>query len=246
MKKFVVIIVFLMIILIGMLIYRSFTIKKQEQNISVDEISQIETYVAKIYMWKEITGEALPTFSDINQADDVWIWEVVKKNLEDYELTYDEIQAKAKELFGPDFTKEFPKEGNDEIVYDAETGKYYALGRGIDEEEDSFLLNTITRTDNGYNVEIVEYLEDYSYVYGNDATDNNVAIDNTANIASNEENKSKIVIRNTNGDEVGEISSNQEDEAKDIVKENIDKFSKKQLEIKKDGDNLYVERVTAE
>lgn len=240
MKKFVVIIVFLVIILISMIMYRSFTIKQQEENVSVDEIGQIETYIAKIYMWKEITGEALPTFSDINQASDVWTWEVVKKNLEDYELSYDQIQDKAKELFGPDFTKEFPKEGNDQIVYNPETEKYYAVGRGIDDEEDCFLLNTITRADDGYNVEIVEYLEDYSEVYGNITVESDESPDNSA------DSDSKIVIRNTNGDEIGEINSNQEDMAKDMVKENIDRFSKKQLKIKKDGDNLYVKSVTAE
>ena len=39
-------------------------------------------YISKIYMWKEITGDALPKFDNINDAPDVWTWEVVKKDLD--------------------------------------------------------------------------------------------------------------------------------------------------------------------
>ena len=30
-------------------------------------------------MWKEITKEALPTFENINNANELWVWEVIKK-----------------------------------------------------------------------------------------------------------------------------------------------------------------------
>ena len=52
----------------------------------------MEEYISKIYMWKEITKEALPTFENINNANELWLWEVIKKNLETYETTYEEIQ----------------------------------------------------------------------------------------------------------------------------------------------------------
>lgn len=220
MRKLIVTIIILLIIFVGMVIYRNMAISSSNQ-VSVQEIEQIETYITKIYMWKEVTSEALPTFENINDANDMWTWEAVKKNLEDYELSYEQIQEKAKELFGPDFTKEFPKEGTENFIYDEQTGKYYATGMGLDQEEDCFLLNQINPTDTGYEVEIVEYLEDYSQ-------------------------ESQIIIRNLNDEEIGKVEENQESSSQDIVKNNLDKFTKKIVILKKEGDNIYVQRVSNE
>ena len=220
MKKMIVTIIILLIIFVGMIIYRNMAISSSNQ-VSVQEIEQIETYITKIYMWKEVTSETLPTFENINDANDMWTWEAVKKNLEDYELSYDQIQEKAKELFGTDFTKEFPKEGTENFTYDEQTGKYYATGMGLDQEEDCFLLNQINPTDTGYEVEIVEYLEDYSQ-------------------------ESQIIIRNLNDEEIGKVEENQESSSQDIVKNNLDKFTKKIVTLKKEGDNIYVQKVSNE
>lgn len=220
MKKMIVTIIILLIIFVGMIIYRNMAISSSNQ-VSVQEIEQIETYITKIYMWREVTNEALPTFENINEANDMWTWEAVKKNLEDYELSYDQIQEKAKELFGTDFTKEFPKEGTENFTYDEPTGKYYATGMGLDQEEDCFLLNQINPTDTGYEVEIVEYLEDYSQ-------------------------ESQIIIKNLNDEEIGKVEENQESSSQDIVKNNLDKFTKKIVTLKKEGDNIYVQRVSNE
>ena len=220
MRKMIVAIIILLIIFVGMIIYRNMAISSNNQ-VSVQEIEQIQTYITKIYMWREVTNGALPTFENINEASDIWTWEVVKKNLEDYELSYDQIQEKAKELFGTDFTKEFPKEGTENFTYDGETGKYYATGMGLDQEEDCFLLNQINKTDTGYEVEIVEYLEDYSQ-------------------------ESQIIIRNLNNEEIGKIEENQESTSQDIVKNNLDKFMKKIVTLKKEGDNIYVQKVSNE
>ena len=227
MKKLVIIIIILLLILIGMVVYRNTAIKSNNQ-VNVQDVEKIETYITKIYMWKEVTSEALPTFENINEANDMWTWEVVKKNLENYELTYDEIQNKAKELFGPDFTKEFPREGTENLTYNPETDKYYATGMGLDQEEDCFLLNNIQKTETGYEVEIVEYLEDYSQ----ESTDDT----NTQNY--------QIVIRNLNDEEIGKIEESQESSSQDIVKNNIDRFTRKIVTLKQEGDNLYVQKVS--
>lgn len=208
-----------------MLTYKNLAIKANN-NISIQEIERIETYITKIYMWKEITGEALPSFEDINQANDVWIWEAVKKNLEEYELTYEQIEEEANELFGPDLTKKFPKEGSEYLKYDEQTDKYHAVGRGLDEEEDSFLLNKIEKTKDGYEVEIVEYLEDYSnLLYGEEQESTESKSDENSQNKTNDE----IIIRNLNEEEIGRIKSSEEESAKEIVKSNIDKFTKKKL-----------------
>lgn len=226
MKKLVIIIVILLLILIGMVVYRNTAIKSNNQ-VNVQDVEKIETYITKIYMWKEVTSEALPSFENINEVSDIWIWEAVKKNLENYELSYDEIQNKAKELFGADFTKEFPREGNESFSYDLKSNKYFAIGMGLDQEEDCFLLNNIQKTETGYEVEIVEYLEDYSQEVEDSSTQNY-----------------QIVIRNLNNEEIGKIQANEESTTQDIVKNNIDRFTKKIVILKQEGDNLYVQKVS--
>ena len=228
MKKLVVIIIILLIIFIGMYIYRQNQITINRNNeITVDEINKIETYLQKIYMWKEITGEALPTFDNINNAPDIWLWEVVKKNLEEYELSYEQLQDKAKEIFGNDLQKEFPREGYEYMEYNEETDTYYAIGSGLDNQDDVFLLDTIQKNENGYTVQIIEYLEDYSEGFETTNTEYNISIENL------------------NGEIIGTVK-NTEDETniQQLVKDNIDRFTKKEVSLKTDENgNIYVTSV---
>ena len=217
MKKMLVIIVILAMILVSMIIYKNIAINKNK-SVNVQEVEQIEEYISKIYMWKEITKEALPTFENINNANELWVWEVIKKNLETYETTYEEIQQKGKELFG----RQIPKEGNDSFYYDKESNKYLATEIVLDEEEDSFLLKDIEKEGEKYKVKIIEYIEDYS-----------------------EENK--VIIRNLKEEEIGRVSTtDSETKIKEIVKNNKERFSQKNIEIKKEKDNLVIEKVNKE
>lgn len=221
MKKMLVIIVVLAMILVSMMVYKNIEINKNK-SVNVQEVEQIEEYISKIYMWKEITKEALPTFENINDASELWIWEVIKKNLETYETTYEEIQQKGKELFGEKFERQIPKEGNDSFYYDQESNKYLATEIVLDEKEDSFLLNDIEKEGEKYKVKIIEYIEDYS-----------------------EENK--VIIRNLQEEEIGRVStSDSETKIKEIVKNNKERFSQKNIEIKKEKDNLVIEKVNKE
>ncbi len=221
MKKMLVIIVILAMILVSMISYKNIAINKNK-SVNVQEVEQIEEYISKIYMWKEITKEALPTFENINNANELWVWEVIKKNLETYETTYEEIQQKGKELFGEKFERQIPKEGNDSFYYDKESDKYLATEIVLDEEEDSFLLKDIEKEGEKYKVKIIEYIEDYS-----------------------EENK--VIIRNLQEEEIGRVStSDSETKIKEIVKNNKERFSQKNIEIKKEKDNLVIEKVNKE
>ena len=221
MKKMLVIIVILAMILVSMIIYKNIAINKNK-SVNVQEVEQIEEYISKIYMWKEITKEALPTFENINNANELWVWEVIKKNLETYETTYEEIQQKGKELFGEKFERQIPKEGNDSFYYDKESNKYLATEIVLDEEEDSFLLKDIEKEGEKYKVKSIEYIEDYS-----------------------EENK--VIIRNLQEEEIGRVStSDSETKIKEIVKNNKERFSQKNIEIKKEKDNLVIEKVNKE
>lgn len=221
MKKMLVIIVILAMILVSMIIYKNIAINKNK-SVNVQEVEQIEEYISKIYMWKEITKEALPTFENINNANELWVWEVIKKNLETYETTYEEIQQKGKELFGEKFERQIPKEGNDSFYYYKESNKYLATEIVLDEEEDSFLLKDIEKEGEKYKVKIIEYIEDYS-----------------------EENK--VIIRNLKEEEIGRVSTtDSETKIKEIVKNNKERFSQKNIEIKKEKDNLVIEKVNKE
>ena len=228
MKKLIIIIIILLLIFVGMYIYRQNRIvSNRSSEVSVDEINQIETYLQKIYMWREITGDALPVFDNINNAPEVWLWEVVKKNLEEYELTYGQLQDKTKEIFGEDLQKEFPKEGYEYMEYNEETDTYYAIGSGLDNQEDVFLLDKIQKQENAYVVQIVEYLEDYSEGYETTDTEYN------------------IQIKNLNDETIGEVKSTEsETNIQQFVKDNINRFTKKEVNLKTDeSGNLYVTSV---
>lgn len=204
MKKMFVAIIILGMIFAGLLIYRN-NPTSNASTITVQEINEIENYISKIYMWKEITNEALHSFEDINQADEIWIWEVVKKNLEAYELSKEQIQEKAKEIFGENFEKELPEEGNRSFEYYEKTGKYYATEINLDQQEDAFLLEKIEKTAQGYEIEIIEYIEDYTE-------------------------EKFIKIRNLQGEEIGQVGSNENpSKIQEIVKENKNEFSKKKI-----------------
>lgn len=228
MKKLIIIIIILLLIFVGMYINKQNKIvNNQSTEVSINEINQIETYLQKIYMWREITGEALPIFDNINDAPDVWLWEVVKKNLEEYELSYEQLQDKTKEIFGEELQKEFPKEGYEYMEYNEETDTYYAIGSGLDNQEDVFLLDKIQKLDNGYTVQIVEYLEDYSEGYETTDADYNIQIENL------------------NDETIGEVKSTEaETNIQQFVKDNIDKFTRKEVKLSTDqNENLHVTSV---
>ena len=216
MKKLFVIIGVLAIIFFGMVIYKN---TANKSNVTVQEVENIEKYISKIYMWKEITNQALPTFENINDADELWIWEVVKKNLEEFELSYDDIQNKAKELFGTEFSKQFPKEGTKSFIYDETIDKYITTQTDLDTQEDTFLLSDIKKSKNEYIVEITEYLEDYSL-------------------------EESIIIRNIQGEKIGKVNTNDnESSIQNLVKNNSSRFSKKKVYLKKEQEKLVVEKV---
>lgn len=226
MKKLVAIICILLVIFVGMYVNRS---KSNQNLITATEVEKVEEYISKIYMWKEITGDALPKFDNINDAPDVWTWEVVKKDLENYELTKDEIQNKATELFGNQFKKEFPKEGTEYMQYDEKLGKYISTGIELDTLDDCFYIKNIKKTKDGYEVEIAEYLEDYV---------NSLGVEDENEIY-------EIYIKNLNEETIANVK-NTEGETKtiEVVKENLDKFTTKTVNLKKNSNgNIYVESV---
>ena len=228
MKKLIAIICVLLVIFVGMVIYRRSNINSN--NVTASEVGQIEEYITKIYTWKEVTGEALPAFDNINNAPDSWIWQVVVNNLEEYAVTREQIQSKATEIFGPNFTKEFPEEGTENLKYDESLNLYVAEEIQTDNKEDVFYINSIEKSQNEYKVEIAEYLEDYS---------------NETNETEESNNGYDIKIENLNGEEIATVKDTDgETVIVNTIKENIDKLSKKIVTLQKgDNDNFYVIKV---
>ena len=228
MKKLIAIICVLLVIFVGMVIYRRSNINSN--NVTASEVGQIEEYITKIYAWKEVTGEALPTFDDINNAPDLWLWQVVVNNLEEYAVTREQIQSKATEIFGANFTKEFPEEGTENLKYDESLNLYVAEEIQTDNKEDVFYINSIEKSQNEYKVEIAEYLEDYS---------------NETNETEESNNGYDIKIENLNGEEIATVKDTDgETVIVNTIKENIDKLSKKIVTLQKgDNDNFYVIKV---
>ena len=226
MKKLVAIICILLFIFIGMYINKS---RSTQSLVTASEVSQVEDYISRIYMWQEITDEALPKFYNINNAPDLWIWEVVKKNLENYVLSYEEIQEEAIELFGNQFTKQFPQEGTEYIQYNEKLGKYISTGIGLDTLDDCFLIKNIKKTKDGYEVEIAEYLEDY---------ENSLGVEDENEIY-------EIYIKNLNQEKIASVKNNEsETKAIETFKENIDKFTTKTVNLSKSSDGkIYVQSV---
>lgn len=226
MKKLLAIICILLVIFIEMYINKN---KINQNMITALEVENIEQYISKIYMWKEITEEALPKFDNINNAPDLWTWEVVKKNLENYELSYEEIQEKAIEIFGKQFTKQFPKEGTEYIQYNEETQKYITTGIELDTLEDSFYIKKIDKNKNKYQVEIIEYLEDYENALG----------------VEGENEIYDIYIKNLNQETIATIKNNEgETRTIELIKENLEKFTTKTINLMKDSNgNIYVIQV---
>ncbi len=221
MRKMLIIIGILSIIFFGMIAYRKLEVKNST-TVNAGEVTQIQSYIEKIYLWKEVTKEALPTFSDINQANDKWIWEVVKNNLDDYEISLEEANKKVKELLGKECNKQMPKEGNSSFIYNEESGKYEATGVELDNKQDTFLINNITKTKDGYQVEIIEYL-------------------------INHMNENNITVENTNEESLGTVGNSANDtKIQDIVKQNKNRFTKKKITLKKESESensLVVEKV---
>ena len=139
MKKLLAIICILLVIFIGMYINKN---KSTQNMVTATEVENVQEYISKIYMWKEVTEEALPKFDNINDAPDVWTWEVVKKNIEKYEgISSEYIQETAKKIFGPSFAKQISQSGNTSFEYQPEEGKYIATNVELDTENDKFLIN---------------------------------------------------------------------------------------------------------
>ncbi len=224
MKKLIITICILLLIFLTLFFYTK--TNQQKQELTIEEIEKIEKYISTIYMWKEVTKDALPKFNTINEAPEKWIWEVVKKNIDNYDLlTIEEINKKGKEIFGDKLEKEYQKDQKDIFILNQETNSYEPISTELDNLNDTFFINKIEKEKKGYKVEIVEYLEDY-----------------TEETMGKEE--YEISIKNTKEEEISKVKNTEENQKIiEEVKNNIEKFNKKTIQLEKTSNGIICKNV---
>lgn len=239
--------VILLIILLIVLIFPTFLIlpNNNENQVNNEELvdnivendkvnkEDIEKYLGKIYF---ILEDVIPSFTDINEANEKWIWKCAYCNLVRNEkdtgdkVTKEQVEDSAKEIFGKDFIKQFPKEGL-EFWLEPDGNKYFVAAAGI--EPDYFyeyIINSIAYKDNQVLLELIEYKT-------SDIWHNQTEL-KVLNIATNEEIKKYDLIEYDNNDYLLEMQEN----VKEFIKNNKEKFSmaKITLQIDEEFNQLYV------
>lgn len=81
----------------------------------------------------------------MNEANTKWLWGIVRKNIEEEEITYETINEKVKELYGEELNIKYPKEGMEFIKYNEETNDYIPSEIELDANDDRFYINKITK-----------------------------------------------------------------------------------------------------
>ncbi len=192
---------------------------KVEKITNIERVS-IEEYIEKIYLYG--TGGVIPNFTDINEADEEWLWRVAFMQCQNLEMVYKwEIISNAKDLFGTNLKKE---PGTNILgAYWDEEGQYYTVKHHglMVEDEPHYIIYDIVKNDNKYSVEVIDYVLDISETLKD--------IENAAlAIKSND----KVIKKVSEVTEYSEIQK--------YVKENASKFSSRMLEIEENEGKLHI------
>lgn len=168
-----------------------------ETNTVNNEISNLEN-VEKItdeneavysYLYRIYTGmnTCIPTFSDINLADEKWIWECAYKNLVNFEdlipgnvIKKEDIENSAKQLFGEVFNREFPEEGLEFWLEPQDDGYFYAATSFESEIYNDHILISVDKNENNIIAEVIEYR--YNEIFLGEPTSLNLYKINSDNI----------------------------------------------------------------
>lgn len=253
------IIILLAALLVGTVIYynrgqEKNNIAQGENNIATEKEIALDE-IAKKVEEKYSTGSnygLLPEFNDINEADEEWLWFMLKSYAqEQYEddenklLTYNEVETLAKEFFGEKFNKEFPKKGV--YGFEKQEGKYN-FNSYMECSETSYselAIKNIVKNNNNYEVTIIEYELTYADILRLDEGD-----------------EGKVIITNLEGETIKEYDYKlktidgitepvmydgdkeiDEDYIDKYIIENSDKFTEKKLVVVYDlkTDECYIE-----
>jgi hypothetical protein len=197
MKKFFkILIVFVLIIGIAFGVYY-FKLGNADST-ETDAYADLKTYIKNIY------GKTflIPEFTDINEADENWLWENInqylwnnddiykEQNAEEYGYTYDEISKIAQKLYGDDLKKSFPT-GSTYMRQDKYSGKYGPTSYGLEYYYD-YVIDSINQNGNIYTVTLYDYTVSLYRTLG-DTTDYYIDIFNNYEYNLNGDNGTPVV-----------------------------------------------------
>ena len=158
MKKFIKILVLLLIILlIGFGIYKVINHTKNNEN-----FKNLENYLSIIYGKTYL----IPEFDDINNSNEDWLWDNInqylnsnpefeERNSKQYDYTYNEINQIAKDLYGNSLQKDFPI-GDKYMRYNNYNNKYGPTAYGLQYYYD-YKIDSIKKNKNIYTVSIYDF-----------------------------------------------------------------------------------------
>lgn len=151
-----VIIILAIIVSLAMVVYSLHKTPGKQNTIEV----MVNDYLGDIYYG---TDTWMPTFNNINSAEEKWIWECAYSNLFKDEkdpgmyVTKEQIEDSAREVFGENLKKEFPTEGL-EFWLEPEEDKYFVARASVEADYYiDYIIDSIEEKDNKVIVEIVEY-----------------------------------------------------------------------------------------
>lgn len=245
MKILAVIILILVIILLGYVCLKNNneadgvknlntnTVEQEElkERTKVDE-EEVKDYINSIYI---NFGIKLPSFDDINLANENWVWITAFYNVEDYimgdVIKKDKIEDKSKDLFGDNLKKELPKEGIEGLIEPVDEGYCVSSVRLDGDYVEEYEFINIDIKDNEVIVEIAEYK--YDVLRGEDG------LLEVKNIANEE------VIKKFNAEDYGENYESLYEDISEYVKNNPNKFStaKLTLEVNENTGKLNLKSV---
>ena len=135
-----------------------------EENAVIEEITDEERQKIEEYITKVCDGNVkIYEFNDINEANKEWIYSHYPSE-EDYNasgVSEEELVSTLKEVFGTNLELNVKKDtenadGDYIPKYNSQTGKYEYSPYG-DTIRTDYIIDTITKNDNGYIVRLVEY-----------------------------------------------------------------------------------------
>lgn len=173
MKKFIIVILILVICAIAVIAVKLDDIFNKEknndvsknetvnENVSEEDNEEIKEYLGKILN----TGVKIVEFTDINDADKEWLYAPLNQCIEraeyDYYTNEEEITRTLNQLYGDDLEYDVRKdtdEADSMFVpkYDGEKGEYLFSAFGI-EIFTQYEVNSIEKVDDTYKVNVIEY-----------------------------------------------------------------------------------------
>ena len=202
-KNLKLLIIIILLSIIAIIMYQIVFSKKPKK----DDFSGVRNYIKDIYGRTFL----IPEFSDINEADESWLWENVsqyvwnhddtyhEQNEQPYGYSYDDISKIVKILYGDSLQKKFPK-GAVAMRYYSYNDSYGPTSFGITNYYD-YKIDNITKNGNVYTVSLYDYTVSLENFYKNVDAENAFEIFNNYDYMLNGNNATPLLTINTLKDE---------------------------------------------